>query len=102
MTPEEAINRAIDAQHNDAARTWVAIAAELRAQQTTPALDRILGQARNVLPEPDPRLRLTLHDIEAKACEHGTSIHPPRLAIRDRRRGTWWMHVDDKTNCTDA
>ena len=96
MTPDEAISRAIDlvGTRAQAAQIWVSIAAELRAQQSTPALDRLLGQVRNRLPAEDPTSRLTLHDIDAGTCK----AHA-RIVIKRSGSSAWWMHPDDKTSC---
>jgi hypothetical protein len=105
MDAEEAINHAIDllmrGPDHKQANVWVAIAAELRAQDTGPALARLLGQVKSQLPPEDPTSRLTLHDVEAKSCDHSASIHPPRIAIRRIGSQGWWMHADDHTNCVD-
>ena len=104
MTPEEAIERAIKimlafgAGAAPNASIWTAIAAELRAQQTGPALDRLLGQVRTQLPPEDPASRLTLHDVDALMCEE-IRIVLRRKAREDEPAPAWWMHADDKTHC---
>jgi len=86
----EAMRQAVErAQRGDfeGARTWTAIAAELRAGVTRPMVDRALD-------------RMTLHDIDGIVCAHG------RVAIRRRPTGPaspakWWRHTDGDRGVCD-
>lgn len=93
MTPQQAITNAIESASPENALAWVAVAAELRAQDAGPALASLLGQVKNQLPAEDPAERLTLHDISAKTCSH------LRIALRRKNTSGWWLHADDGTNC---
>lgn len=95
ISAREAMESAVDwARKGDwhLADTWTHIAAELRAGETRPAVDRILDRARQTLP-PEPGDRLTLHDVEGKVCPGG------HVAIRRRGLGEWWMHTEGRTSC---
>lgn len=79
ISRDEALSEALAALDNrtsQRALAFIALAAELREQPTS------------------PELRLTLHDVEARICEHEL------FSVRDRRASTsWWLHVDGQTSC---